>query len=85
MEIYKNQIFGCMLADDWGWDMLAYLGTDNVMIETDYPHSDSSWPDSVAVAAKCIAHLSATDRQKILRGNACRVYNFEPAEPPSHE
>jgi predicted TIM-barrel fold metal-dependent hydrolase len=81
-EVYRRQIFGCMIVDDWGWDLLNYLGTDNVMIETDFPHSDSSWPNSTQVAQKSIQHLADEDRFKILQGNARRVYNFEPATPP---
>jgi predicted TIM-barrel fold metal-dependent hydrolase len=80
MEVYKNQVFGCMLADDWGWDLLDYLGTDNVMIETDYPHSDSSWPNSLETAKKFTGHLSEEEQFKIIRGNACRVYDFTPAD-----
>ena len=53
------------------------------MCETDYPHSDSTWPD-------CIERRQAADRPparaeiqyKILRGNAERLYRFTPAEPP---
>jgi predicted TIM-barrel fold metal-dependent hydrolase len=52
------------------------------MIETDFPHSDSSWPNSTQVAQKSIQHLADEDRFKILQGNARRVYNFEPATPP---
>jgi len=83
LEVFQNQVFGCMITDDWGWDMLSYLGTSNVMIETDYPHSDSSWPNSVEVANKYIGHLSVEDQFKILQGNACRVYNFQPAALPA--
>jgi predicted TIM-barrel fold metal-dependent hydrolase len=83
LEIYERQVFGCMLPDDWGWDLLPYLGTDNVMIETDYPHSDSTWPSSIELANKFTGHLSDDERFKILWGNACRVFDFTPADPRS--
>lgn len=79
MEVYRNQVFGCMLADDWGWELMSYIGTDNVMIETDYPHSDSSWPNSVAVARESTGHLPDAERYKILQGNARKLFNFTPA------
>jgi predicted TIM-barrel fold metal-dependent hydrolase len=82
MEIFQRQVFGCMIVDDWGWDSLDYLGCDNVMIETDYPHSDSSFPNSAALASEALKHLSPENRGKILRNNACRVYDFTPAVPP---
>ena len=53
------------------------------MCETDYPHSDSTWPDSIEVVQKQIAHLTPEQQYKILRGNAERLYRFTPAEPPT--
>ena len=35
-----------------GAKSLDYIGIDNVMIETDYPHTDSTWPNSMATAHK---------------------------------
>jgi predicted TIM-barrel fold metal-dependent hydrolase len=63
---------------DW-----MYLGADNVMAESDYPHSDSSWPDSIRLMRKQLAHLSVPDQVKILRGNAERLFEFTPAPFPA--
>ena len=52
------------------------------MIETDYPHSDSPWPNSMENAQKRLSGRSDDDIRKILRGNAERVFNFTPATPP---
>ena len=52
------------------------------MCETDYPHSDSTWPDCIDVAKHLIEHLPEPVQYKILRGNAERLYRFTPAEPP---
>jgi predicted TIM-barrel fold metal-dependent hydrolase len=52
------------------------------MCETDYPHSDSTWPDCIQSVRHQIAHLPAETQYKLLRGNAERVYRFTPAEPP---
>jgi predicted TIM-barrel fold metal-dependent hydrolase len=61
------------------------IGIDNIMIETDYPHSDSTWPDCITHAKKQLsANTTLTDgeKYKILRGNAERLFHFTPAEPP---
>jgi predicted TIM-barrel fold metal-dependent hydrolase len=79
-EVYRNQFFGCMLADDWGLEVLPFIGTDNVMLETDYPHSDSSWPNSVELARESMKPLSDEVRYKLLQGTARRVYDFTPAD-----
>jgi predicted TIM-barrel fold metal-dependent hydrolase len=52
------------------------------MIETDYPHTDSTWPNSMENAKRRLAGRSDEDIEKILRGNAKRVFQFEPAQPP---
>lgn len=83
LEVYKRSIYTCAIADDYGWDTLDYLGYDNVMIETDYPHSDSSYPHSAKLAAEYLTDLTSEQRGKILRDNARRVFNFTPAAPPT--
>ena len=52
------------------------------MCETDYPHSDSTWPDCIDTARRQIADLEPEVQYKMLRGNAERLYRFTPAEPP---
>lgn len=80
---FKEQVFGCFIDDIHGVDCIDLIGVDNIMIETDYPHTDSSWPHSIGTAHKRLAGRSDEDKYKILQGNAMRVYNFTPAEIPS--
>jgi predicted TIM-barrel fold metal-dependent hydrolase len=51
------------------------------MLECDYPHSDTTWPDTLTMANKWLAHLSDDVKHKIAVGNAMRVYDFTPADP----
>ena len=44
------------------------------MFSTDYPHSVCLWPNSKKHVAELTAGLSAIDTEKILSGNAARVY-----------
>jgi predicted TIM-barrel fold metal-dependent hydrolase len=81
-ELFRRHVFGCMIEDHVGIRNLDLIGEDNVMMETDYPHSDGSWPDSISVATKQIGHLPPATQSKLLYGNACSVYKFEPASPP---
>jgi predicted TIM-barrel fold metal-dependent hydrolase len=80
---YLDHVYGCFIHDDHGIASLSEVGEDNIMCETDYPHSDTTWPDSIEVVQKQIAHLTAEQQYKILRGNAERLYRFTPAEPPA--
>jgi hypothetical protein len=80
---FRDHVFGCFIDDVHGLDSLDTIGEDNVMIETDYPHTDSTWPDSITLAQKRLAHLAPDVQLKLLRGNAQRLYRFEPAPFPS--
>ena len=52
------------------------MGVDNVMLETDYPHSDSTWPNSLDVARAALAGLDESTIYKVSRGNAERLFRF---------
>ena len=82
-ELFRGHVYGCFIDDEHGVASLSEIGEDNVMCETDYPHSDSTWPNSIEVAKKQIAHLTPEVQYKLLRGNAERLYRFTPATPPA--
>jgi predicted TIM-barrel fold metal-dependent hydrolase len=81
-EVFRRHIYGCFIEDDFGAENIERIGVDNVMLETDYPHGDSSYPHSLENATRRLAHLSEVDRGKVMRDNARRVFDFEPAAPP---
>jgi predicted TIM-barrel fold metal-dependent hydrolase len=80
---FREHIFGCFIDETSGLHCLDILGDDNIMVETDYPHTDTTWPDCINVANKLVEHLPADTQYKILRGNAERLFRFTPAEPVS--
>jgi predicted TIM-barrel fold metal-dependent hydrolase len=79
--LFAAHVYGTFIEDQAGLRLLDVIGEDNVMLECDYPHSDSTWPDTVAMAGKWLAHLPADTQHKITVGNASRVYGFTPADP----
>ena len=80
-QLFRDHVYGCFIEDQHGVDSIDVIGEDNIMCETDYPHSDSTWPDTVSMANKWLAHLSDEVQHKITVGNASRIYNFTPADP----
>ncbi|ADP82436.1 amidohydrolase family protein [Pseudofrankia inefficax] len=79
---FREHIFGCFIEDHHGIASLAEIGEDNIMCETDYPHSDSTWPNCIQTVRNIISHLPEQTQYKLLRGNAERLYRFTPAAPP---
>ena len=80
-RLFKDHVFGTFIEDQAGVRLLDIIGEDNVMLECDYPHSDSTWPETPRLASKWLGHLSEEVQHKITIGNAARVYDFEPADP----
>lgn len=83
-QVFHDHIYGCFIDDIAGIRLLDIIGVDNVMIETDYPHSDSTWPNSITYAHKQLEGLDDDTKYKILRGNAEKLFRFTPAAPPVH-
>lgn len=81
-ELFREHVYGCFIDDPIGLRMIDLLPIDNIMIETDYPHPDCSFPNSRHEAAKAVAHLDEESQAKVLRDNARRIFDFEPAPPP---
>ncbi len=82
IDTFRKHIYGCFIDDLHGIRNLDVIGVDNVMIETDYPHSDSTWPNCLEHAQKQLEGLPDSDRHKIMRGNAERLFQFTPAPAP---
>jgi len=80
---FRDHVYLCIIEDHHATHSLAEIPEDNLMCETDYPHSDSTWPDSIKVAKATVGHLPEQTQYKILRGNAEKLYRFIPAEPPA--
>ena len=74
---YFRQVYGCFFRDIHGLESLHRIGVDNVTFETDYPHTDSTWPNTLAVADAMMGHLPEDVVYKIVRGNAIRMLGLE--------
>ena len=74
---YEGRIFGCFTNDVHGIKSIDVVGEDNICFETDYPHTDTTWPYSHEEAMKMTAALTPSQRYKILRGNAIRMLDLD--------
>ena len=70
---YYRQIYGCFFRDQHGIDSLDVVGVDNITFETDYPHTDSTWPHTKEVATELMRTVPTDAVEKIMRGNARRM------------
>jgi predicted TIM-barrel fold metal-dependent hydrolase len=74
---FRRQIYACFFRDDFGLKNLEDIGVDNVVFETDYPHSDSTWPDTERFVREMTADLDDETLYKIIRGNAIKMLSLD--------
>ena len=71
---------GCFIDDITGLRNRDAIGIDMITFECDYPHSDSTWPQSPEVLWKSLqaAALRDDEIEKVTWQNASRWYQFDP-------
>jgi predicted TIM-barrel fold metal-dependent hydrolase len=53
------------------------VGPDRMMWGADYPHTESTWPNSRASLVKALAGLPEQEAAQLVGGNAVEVYGFD--------
>jgi predicted TIM-barrel fold metal-dependent hydrolase len=76
-ELFKRHVYGCFFDDPHGLRSIDEIGVDRITYETDYPHSDSTWPHSAKIAAEQTADLPADVVHRVLRGNAIEMLHLD--------
>ncbi|MBC7785863.1 MAG: amidohydrolase [Burkholderiales bacterium] len=75
--IDKHFVF-CFHDDKCGLEMRHKVGIDRITWESDYPHSDSTWPNSPEILWECVHDYPDDEINKITHLNAMRVLRFDP-------
>jgi len=68
----------CFIEDEHGVANLDVMNIDNVTWECDYPHPDSTWPDTPEDAWTYMKALDQQTLNKITHLNAMRIFKFDP-------
>jgi predicted TIM-barrel fold metal-dependent hydrolase len=78
-ELMAGRVWGCVFDDAHGLRSRDAVGLEKILFETDYPHSDGTFPDSRAVAHRLCegAGMDADECRQFLRGNAIAAYGLE--------
>ncbi len=73
---HKNVVLSFQ-EDAVGIRLRDVIGVDNMMWGSDYPHSESTFPQSRKILAEILAGVPADEQAKIVGGTAARVYGFD--------
>jgi predicted TIM-barrel fold metal-dependent hydrolase len=76
---YMKNIYGCIFDDVHGLKSRDEIGMSQIMYEVDYPHYDSTFPDSLAAAERLVreAGLNEHEAWQLLRGNAIECFRLD--------
>ncbi len=76
-EIFRRQIYATMWFERTNLPQLvAAVGEDNILFETDYPHPTCLYPDPLTSALDNMRELTPEAQAKILGGNATKLYRL---------
>jgi uncharacterized protein len=75
-DFFKRQV-KCVFQDDRpGILTLETTGSEVLMWGSDYPHNDSTWPQSQRVIEEMFRGIADADRDKIIYANAASLYGL---------
>jgi predicted TIM-barrel fold metal-dependent hydrolase len=83
-DFFHRNIVLSFQEDAIGIRLRDTIGVDNMMWGSDYPHSESTFPQSRKILAEILAGVPQDEQVKIVGGNTARVYGFDVARLDAH-
>lgn len=78
-EVLRRNFWFCALDDDAGMLLRHRIGIEHICVESDYPHADSSWPDTQAMLARQLEGQGIPDEEAelITWKNAAKLFRHQ--------
>lgn len=73
---WAKNIYGSFIHDRAGIEQRNFPGAGNIMWSSDYPHSETTYPNSHAVIEQLFDGIPEDDTAMILGGRAAKLYNL---------
>ncbi|KLR61527.1 putative TIM-barrel fold metal-dependent hydrolase [Actinobacteria bacterium IMCC26207] len=77
-ELFHERFITCFIDDASGLKNRDDVGIEQMTWECDYPHSDSTWPESPERLAKSLAGIPDDEIRAITYQNAMRLFHYDP-------
>ena len=75
-ELFRRQIYVDFWFETVGIEMREFIGVDNILWESDFPHITSTYPNSWTAVEHSLKSVPTEQREKILFRNAARLYRL---------
>lgn len=76
-EVFREHFVTCFIDETYGMRNIEAIGEDMVCWECDYPHADTTWPESPENLWNAIGSMPDRIINKITHENAMRHYHFD--------
>jgi predicted TIM-barrel fold metal-dependent hydrolase len=80
-EIFQRNMYSCMVEEPVGISLHELIGAERIMAETDYPHSDTTYPLVQDSLEGIFAGIPDQVVDLVTHGNAERAFRWEMADP----
>lgn len=77
LEMFRRNVYGTFWFEKAGPTLLLdYLGADNLMWESDFPHPTCLHPDALERSARMLAEVHPDAVRKVMQDNAAKLYKI---------
>ena len=75
-EVFRRNFWFCAIDDPSSFLQVDVIGADNIMVESDYPHADTTWPSTQQKLHAQIAHLPRAQQEQVAWRNATQLFGL---------
>jgi predicted TIM-barrel fold metal-dependent hydrolase len=75
-DLFRKHFWGCFVDDFHGIENRHTIGVDKILVEVDYPHSDSHWPNSRKRIGENLRNVPDDEARMIVETNARELLDF---------
>jgi predicted TIM-barrel fold metal-dependent hydrolase len=77
-EVLRRNFYFCTLDEPISPEVVEAVGVDHLLVESDYPHADGTWPHTQERLYSRLSWMSDEDIQKVTFRNAAGVFHLDP-------
>jgi len=75
-DLFRSNMFATFIEDDLGVELRSHIGVENMLWGNDFPHTESSWPDSQKLVGQLLQGVSEADARSISSSNTSRLFGI---------
>ena len=75
-DYFHRQCYANFWFEEAGIKMRHLIGVENILWESDFPHSTSTWPESWNFIERTLKGVPQEERYPLMVGNAMKLYKM---------